>query len=379
MELPARLRVLLEAGRSGTLETLLHEAARRHAEGTGASGRAQPEELPLGLPPRGRPALSDLDVDELAVELFRQPLGPRAVVNVHVPMASALGLDDSPARVDGGAHVPAWLARMLVPDAALRRVAVSAQTGVPLYVDRDVVTSHRRPPDAPPDPPPGPGRHRPPDPPGPAPVPPPSRSSEQQIHDEQVQLELQENERRLASARACQHALLSMVEPFVLPDTTEPRYTPSSWLRGLVESRDQRCTGPGCRRAARHCDLDHEWEFSEGGPTSEPNLGAKSRRCHLARHNGWTAVRDPRTSVITWTSPDGSVYVRLPAWVPHRSHEPVVRIGLNVTELPAAASDYSEDRPLWHPPAITAPQPAPPPPPPPPREGHDWSEDPPLL
>jgi hypothetical protein len=293
-------------------------------------------------------------------------------------MGSALGLDESPARIDGGDHIPAWLARMLIPDAALRRVAVNAETGVPLYFDHDVVTSHRRPPDAPP----GPGRRRPPDPPKPAPVTPEApQDAIPETDDEQIQLELEQNEQRLASARACQEALLSMIKPVVLPDTTEPRYAPSDRLRAQVESRDQRCTGPGCRRTARDCDLDHEWTFSEGGPTSERNLNAKSRRCHLARHNGWMAVRDPRTSVSTWTSPDGNVYVRLPAWVRHPSHEPVVRMGLKVAELPTAESNYVDDRPLWRPPVTVTPRPAAPPMPAPRPQSwsQGWSDGPPPF
>jgi hypothetical protein len=374
MELPARFRVLLEAARSGKVDTLVGEAARRQSEAT-ETGGATNEELPLGLPPRGRPPVWELDVDELAVELFRQPLGPRVVLNVHQPMGSALGLDDSPARIDGGEYIPAWLGRLLIPDADLRRVAVSSATGVPLYFDHDVVTSHRRPPDSPP----GPGRHRPPEPPRPAPA--QLSDAGPGTDDEQIQLELHQNEQRLASAQACQQALLSMIRPFSLPDTTEPQYKPSAWLRAQVEGRDQRCTGPGCRRAARDCDLDHEQEFSRGGATSEPNLNAKSRRCHLARHNGWTCHRDPRTSISTWTSPDGSVYVRRPAWVSHRSHEPVVTVGLRSNELPSAASDYPEERPLWRPPFSAAPRPTSPPLPEPRPEssGHGWSDAPPPF
>ena len=376
MELPARLRMLLEAARSGKLQALMHEAGLRQEGGTATGGAEQHEELPLDLPPQGRAPAWDLDVEELAIELFRQPLGPRALVNVHQPMSSALGLDDSPARIDGGDYIPAWLARMLIPDAALRRVAVNAETGVPLYFDHNLVTSHRRPPDAPP----GPGRRRPPDPPesGPA-TPAAPQDAAADSDDEQIRLELSRNEQWLASAQACQDALLSMIRPFVLPDTTEPQYQPSGSLRAQVEGRDQRCTGPGCRRPARACDLDHEWEFSQGGPTNERNLNAKSRRCHLARHNGWTAVRDPSTSISRWTSPDGSVYVRLPAWVPHHSHEPVVRLGLRVSEPPVARSDYSEDRPLWRPPVAAPRSTTPMPMPKPTSGGRGWDHTPPPF
>jgi len=158
MELPARYRSLLEVLTSGNTAALRGEAVRRAADGTVSGGVVQDDELPPDLPPRGRSSCWALDVDELATELFRQPLGPRAILNVHPPMGSALGLDESPARIDGGDYIPAWLARLMLPDAALRRVAVNAQTGIPIYLDRDLVTSHLRPP---PDTPPGPGRRRP--------------------------------------------------------------------------------------------------------------------------------------------------------------------------------------------------------------------------
>jgi hypothetical protein len=111
---------------------------------------------------------------------------------------------------------------------------------------------------------------------------------------------------------------------------------------------DQRCTGPGCSRLASACDLDHELEYAKGGSTAERNLSAKSERCHGARHDGWSAVRDPRTGVTTWTSPLGRVYTRLPAWRPHPGLPEGATIPPPRLEvLPEVGSDYPEDRPLW--------------------------------
>jgi len=373
MELPARYRALLEAVASGKAEELRERAVQRDEQGRVAEAQ---DELPLDLPPPGRPSCWALDVDELAIELFRVPVGARPVLNVHVPMGAVLGLDESPARIDGGDCIPAWMARLLVPDAALRRVAVSAGTGIPLYLDPDLVTTHLRPPDTPP----GPGRRRPPDPPKPTPLAPRPPG----VSAEEVQCELAENEARLAPALACQQALLSLVTPLVLPDTAEPQHDPSAGLRRLVEFRDQRCTGPGCRRPARWCDLDHEVEYAKGGPTSEHNLSAKSRRCHLARHHGWSVDRDPRSGTTTWTSPDGQAYRRLPAWVAHPCHEPVVRLGAHPIELPGAESDFPGDRPLWRPryasaPRPTAKAPSTPRTPPAVSSGRGWDDGPPPF
>jgi hypothetical protein len=338
MELPARYRALVNAVAAGKAD----ELRSRAAAASSASGPV-PDELPLGLPPRGRLSCDALDPDELLVDLLRQPISARAVMNVHVPMTSLLGLDEAPALLEGQGYVPAWLARVLLPDTPLRRIAVSSTSGIPLYVDGDLVTWHLRPGGGP-DAPPGPGRRRPPSPSDPGPVPP------QRTPPDDVDQELARDQARLRSARAAQDAVLSLLTPLKLPDTTEGQHDPSARLRRLVEARDQRCTGPGCRRLARLCHLDHELEHGRGGPTSEPNLSAKSARCHQAKHSGWTVVRDRETGISTWTSPDGETYTRQPAWVRHRTHPAVARLGLTVTELPAVESFADRDLPLWQPP-----------------------------
>jgi hypothetical protein len=65
---------------------------------------------------------------------------------------------------------------------------------------------------------------------------------------------------------------------------------------------------------ASRCDLDHEQEHPHG-PTAEWNLDDKSRRCHLAKHHGWTATRHPDGSTDL-TSPTGRNYTTRSAWEP---------------------------------------------------------------
>ncbi|HEX6425899.1 MAG TPA: HNH endonuclease signature motif containing protein, partial [Acidimicrobiales bacterium] len=38
-----------------------------------------------------------------------------------------------------------------------------------------------------------------------------------------------------------------------------------------VEARDRHCRGPGCHLPAHHCDIDHIWRHSDGGPTHPDN------------------------------------------------------------------------------------------------------------
>ena len=161
--------------------------------------------------------------------------------------------------------------------------------------------------------------------------------------------EIAADQASLAPQRRAMTALLGMLDPLVLPDTTEPGRFPSAWLRRLVEVRDVRCTGPGCRRQARLCDLDHEIPRHDNGPTAEWNLSAKSLRCHLARHHGWTADRDPTTGVTTWNSPTGDTYTRRSTWTRHKQHPCVVSISPQPLQLPTADTDHPTDGPLWRP------------------------------
>ena len=57
---------------------------------------------------------------------------------------------------------------------------------------------------------------------------------------------------------------------------THPRqshgYRPGPAMRHLIHIRNPTCTGPGCRRAATRCDLDHVIPYHQGGRTCECNL-----------------------------------------------------------------------------------------------------------
>jgi Domain of unknown function (DUF222) len=62
---------------------------------------------------------------------------------------------------------------------------------------------------------------------------------------------------------------------------THPRqsrgYQPGPAMRHLIHIRNPTCTGPGCRRAATRCDLDHVIPYHQGGPTCECNLHPASK------------------------------------------------------------------------------------------------------
>ena len=93
---------------------------------------------------------------------------------------------------------------------------------------------------------------------------------------------------------------------------THPResrgYQPSRGLRHLIEVRNPVCTGPGCRRTATRCDLDHVTPYDRGGRTCECNLHPACRHDHHTKQvPGWT-VTCHQPGILTWTTPG------------HRSH-----------------------------------------------------------
>ena len=98
---------------------------------------------------------------------------------------------------------------------------------------------------------------------------------------------------------------------------THPRqsrgYQPSPALRHLICIRNPTCTGPGCRRAATRCDLDHVTPYHQGGRTCECNLHPACRHNHHTKQvPGWT-VTSPAPGTLTWTTPGNRTHTTTPA------------------------------------------------------------------
>lgn len=205
---------------------------------------------------------------------------PQVIVNVHVPMSTVLELDDTAGQLDGAGPVSAAHVRYLLPTAALRRVAVDERTGRPLHLDPSVIPATGRP------------------------------RTAQQVRD----------------------TVLAMLRPAMAIDCGEPAHDPSAALGRLVDLRDIRCSGPGCSMPAGRVDRDHRTPWPDG-PTAAWNLHLLSRRCHLAKHQGWSVTTHSDGSA-SWTSPLRRSYHRpaphdppptLPEGVdlrPPRQHQP---------------------------------------------------------
>ena len=224
---------------------------------------------------------------------------PAVLVNVQVPMATALGLSDAPGHLDGYGPISAGTVRLMLPSARLRRVVVDERTGEPVHVASRTTSAaqqaradRRERVGAP-----GPGGT------GASPVGGPAQLPVGHGPGPRVD-------------GALRRALLGMLEggPLLVEDPAEPQYEPSTPLARLVRMRDGCCTGIGCDRPSSACDLDHRepWPL---GPTAAGNLAPLSRRCHRAKTISW-GVQRHRDGGTTWTSPTGRRYRSPSPWHP---------------------------------------------------------------
>lgn len=87
---------------------------------------------------------------------------------------------------------------------------------------------------------------------------------------------------------------------------------PSARVAAFVRARDRHCVAPGCRRAARSCDLDHTIDWVLGGQTESCNLGLLCRMHHLFKHAAGCQLLQLSPGVFTWSTPAGRQYVTTP-------------------------------------------------------------------
>ena len=90
------------------------------------------------------------------------------------------------------------------------------------------------------------------------------------------------------------------------------RYRPSEQMRRHLRARDQHCRFPACRVPARRCDIDHNIDYADGGPTDTRHLCHFCRRHHTTKHHSPWRVRQLARGVLEWTSPTGRVYIDRP-------------------------------------------------------------------
>ncbi|MEV8274716.1 DUF222 domain-containing protein [Microbacterium sp. NPDC077184] len=89
-------------------------------------------------------------------------------------------------------------------------------------------------------------------------------------------------------------------------------YRRTASMARLLRARDRHCRFPGCRRPAIRCELDHTFDWAEGGPTDVRNLCHLCQRHHSMKQFTSWGVRQLGGGVLEWTSPTGRVYVDHP-------------------------------------------------------------------
>ena len=115
-------------------------------------------------------------------------------------------------------------------------------------------------------------------------------------------------------------------------DVGRTRYRPPAGLADLVRARDRACVFPTCQTPASRCDIDHLTAWSQGGTTSLDNLATLCEAHHRLKHTpGWALTRDQAGGILSWHTPDKTVYQRHPNGTitrlprktgPHQHHVP---------------------------------------------------------
>jgi hypothetical protein len=131
-KLPSLVLALAESAAKGRLADLLPDALLAAAAPSTSDAS---DELPLDLPERTAPPCWTRDSDSLVAELLSLPVRGPVTMHVHTAMTTLLELDQRAGWLEGLGPLSALHARILLPGADLRRVAVDERTGVPLGID----------------------------------------------------------------------------------------------------------------------------------------------------------------------------------------------------------------------------------------------------
>lgn len=123
-----------------------------------------------------------------------------------------------------------------------------------------------------------------------------------------------ETARRLAAEAPGFTRILTHPETGVPLSMSRERYSALTSLRRRIRYRGPTCGFFGCNRPAAECDLDHTIPWKVGGVTDLENLSYLCRGHHVVKHNtAWKVEQaGDRSGTLTWTSPSGRTYVKIP-------------------------------------------------------------------
>ncbi len=83
-------------------------------------------------------------------------------------------------------------------------------------------------------------------------------------------------------------------------------------LKRWISVRDRTCRAPGCQAPARACQHDHTIDYADGGPTSHDNIALLCEHHHAEKHVGWWTVIQAAPGRIFWITPHGHIYRQPP-------------------------------------------------------------------
>jgi hypothetical protein len=251
-----------------------------------------------------------------------------ALVNLTVPLATALGLSGTPGEAAGFGLLDAGTVRDLL--AAAGRSPHTRWCVTVLHPDgtaaaHGCATGRHAPPPPGPEPPgpepPGPEPPGSPAPDGASPAAPPpsgpappgpagpgtsSAPDQQPPPDTRARDYLRSLRVRLTpiARGSCDHK------------HAETGYQPSRKLQHLIRTRSTRCTSPGCSRPAARCDLDHTLAWDKGGITCECGLAPLCRHHHRCKQEEGWSLTQPEPGVLQWRTPHGRTFTTTPSEYP---------------------------------------------------------------
>jgi hypothetical protein len=119
--------------------------------------------------------------------------------------------------------------------------------------------------------------------------------------------------RRLSAHAPSFMRILTHPETGIVLSVGRDKYRPPADLRTWLRVRDGTCRFPGCRSAARRCDVDHTTDWHGGGDTAHDNLAHLCPKHHRMKHDTPWTVEQSGGGTLTWTSPLKRTYQTEPA------------------------------------------------------------------
>jgi hypothetical protein len=94
------------------------------------------------------------------------------------------------------------------------------------------------------------------------------------------------------------------------------RRRPTAQDAAFIKARDRTCRAPGCRVAAKHCDIDHTDDWASSKDSRRCNLACLCPMHHLFKHLTGCDLIQIKPGILGWTTPLGQRHVTRPESYP---------------------------------------------------------------